>query len=68
MIDQKLTVKQVAEIFQISEQIVQKWAREGKIPHYRVGFGKSADYRFDEKTLIEYFKAPKTKMDFDDIH
>lgn len=64
---QKLTVKQVAEIFQISEQVVQKWARTGKIPHYRVGIGKSADFRFDEQALLEFFKAPKTKMDFEDI-
>jgi len=67
MASQKLTVKQVAEIFQISEQVVQKWARMGKIPHYRVGIGKSADFRFDEHTLLEFFKAPKTKMDFEDI-
>lgn len=67
MTDQKLTVKQVSEIFQISEQVVQKWARGMKIPHYRVGVGKSADFRFDEQDLLEFFKAPKTRMDFEDI-
>jgi excisionase family DNA binding protein len=67
MTDQKLTVKQVSEIFQISEQVVQKWAREMKIPHYRVGVGKSADFRFDEHDLLEFFKAPKTQMEFEDI-
>jgi excisionase family DNA binding protein len=67
MTDQKLTVKQVSEIFQISEQVVQKWAREMKIPHYRVGVGKTVDFRFDEHDLLEFFKAPKTQMDFEDI-
>jgi excisionase family DNA binding protein len=52
----KLTAKQVSELLQITEQAVRKWARENKIPHYKVGVGKVPDFRFDEEEVLKFFR------------
>lgn len=68
-----LTVKQLAELLQISEQAIRKWAREDLIPHLKVGVNEMKDYRFDKKEIIEFFKSkknfeklPLTQNDFEE--
>lgn len=61
-----LTAKQLAEVLQVSEQAIRKWAREDKIPHIKVGISedeKRLDYRFKKDEVVEFFKTRKLDKD-----
>ena len=53
-----LTVKQLSNLLQVSEQSIRKWAREDSIPHLKVGVGDVKDYRFNKCEILEFFKKP----------
>lgn len=69
-----LTVRQLADLLQVSEQSIRKWAREDTIPHLKVGVNEMRDYRFNKKEIIEFFKSknsfeklpPLTLNDFEE--
>lgn len=52
-----LTCDEIAKLLKIDRQIVQKWAREKKVPCYRVGVGKRITYRFDQEEMLEFFRS-----------
>jgi excisionase family DNA binding protein len=56
-----ITCDELAEIIQIDRQVIQKWARENKIPNYKVGVGKRITYRFDKNEILEFFKSHDVK-------
>jgi excisionase family DNA binding protein len=61
MEDKKYNAKQIAELLQVNYQSVQKWARSNKIPHYKVGVGKAAEFRFDKNEILEFFRSKGIK-------
>lgn len=57
MDDAKLiTCEELAKEIKIDKQVIQKWARENKIPHYRLGVGKRITYRFIKTEILDFFK------------
>lgn len=52
-----LTCDELAELLKIDRQVVQKWAREEKVPCYKVGVGKRITYRFDREEILEFFRS-----------
>lgn len=49
----KLSVKDVARLFNISEKSVYRWIQNDALPHYRVG----GQYRFNYSELLEWSSA-----------
>jgi excisionase family DNA binding protein len=45
-----LTVKEIAEIFRVTEETVQRWARKREIPAFRV----VREIRFDPASLADW--------------
>lgn len=50
---QLLTSEQVAELLQVEPRTIHQWARDGKIPHVRVG----KFFRFHEAELEAWIRA-----------
>lgn len=46
----KLSVKDVAQLFKISEKTVYRWVQSDDLPHYRIG----GQYRFSYSELLEW--------------
>lgn len=51
----KLATQEVAELLGTTDQHVRKLARDGRIPHYRIG----ALYRFDPAEVDTYLGAQR---------
>jgi PTS system nitrogen regulatory IIA component len=64
----QLTVRNVAELLNISEKSVYRWIAEGNLPAYRV----SGQYRFNRAEILEWAQAqrinvnPKTFQDLEE--
>ena len=56
-----LTCDELAELLKIDRQVVQKWAREEKVPCYKVGVGKRITYRFDREEILEFFRSRRVE-------
>lgn len=54
----QLTVRDVAELLDISEKTVYRWVEEGKLPGYRL----SGQYRFHRAELLEWATANKIQV------
>jgi hypothetical protein len=55
-----LNCNEISIILNVDRQVIQKWAREEKIPCLRVGVGKRITYRFNKKEILEFFKNNKS--------
>ncbi len=55
-----LTAKEVAEYLQIHPLTVHRYAREGKIPAFKIG----TDWRFHKKYIEQWIKQ-KVSLNFD---
>lgn len=54
----QLTVKEVAQYFEVSEKTVYRWISDKKIPHHRV----DEQYRFNRTDLLEWANERKIKV------
>lgn len=62
----QLTVRNVAELLNVSEKSVYRWITEGNLPAYRV----SGQYRFNRAEVLEWATAQKINVSpkiFDDL-
>ncbi|MBF0476685.1 MAG: PTS sugar transporter subunit IIA [Deltaproteobacteria bacterium] len=60
----QLGVKDVAEIFDISEKTVYRWIKQGKLPAYRV----NEQYRFNRAELLEWATASRINVSPELMH
>jgi excisionase family DNA binding protein len=51
---QKLTVKRLAERWQVTPDTIRKWARTKKIPAIRITRSKRGDWRFDLEQIQKW--------------
>jgi excisionase family DNA binding protein len=51
-----LRYRDVAEIIGVAPQTVREWVSTGKIPHIKLGTGRTASVRFDIEELQEWLK------------
>jgi excisionase family DNA binding protein len=54
--NQRLTVKQLADLWQIHQDTVYDWARKKKIPAIKLSRGKRSDWRFDVDRVLQWEK------------
>jgi excisionase family DNA binding protein len=47
-----MTVKQMCELLTLHAKTIQKWAREGRIPHRRVEFA----HKFDRQRIADWIR------------
>jgi excisionase family DNA binding protein len=52
-----MKVKQIAEYLQISEDLIYKWAQQGKIPVSKIG----NQWRFNREEVDEWAKAQRPR-------
>lgn len=57
----KLSVKEVARLFNISEKTVYRWIQTDNLPHYRIG----GQYRFSHSELLEWAAIHGTTVQSD---
>jgi len=57
---QYLTIKQLAERFQIRPEVIRRWARTKKIPALRISRSKRGDWRFPVDQLERWEKQRLT--------
>ncbi len=55
----KLSVKDVARLFDISEKSVYRWIASDNLPHYRI----NGQYRFSHAELLEWSASHKVRID-----
>ncbi len=60
----KLTVRNVAEMLEVSEKTVYRWLNERKLPGYRM----SGQYRFTRAEVLEWATANKLNMPVGALH
>jgi len=48
-----MTVKQVAELFQVSTHCIYKWVESGKLPHVKLG---GYNLRFDPEAIEKFIQ------------
>jgi len=60
--DQLLTAGQVADLLQLHERTVQRYAHDGTIPAHRIGKGIRARYRFRRSDIDEYLAAQSNQV------
>ena len=58
-----LTVRQVAELLQLSTEHVRRLARTGDMPAMKIGDGPKAHWRFFKSQIIEWIAAGRPKYD-----
>ena len=56
------TIKQISEMFSVTENTVRNWGKEGKITPKRVRKGKREDRVFDEKDIKEIISKGLAKL------
>ncbi|AWF83304.1 helix-turn-helix domain-containing protein [Microbulbifer sp. ANSA003] len=61
MIDQILTLKQVAEYLQLAEKTAYRLAAEGKLPGFKVG----GSWRFKQSDLEKWIELQKQNINED---
>jgi excisionase family DNA binding protein len=52
-----MKVKEIAEYLQISEDLIYKWAQQGKIPVSKIG----NQWRFNKEEVEEWAKAQRPR-------
>jgi PTS system nitrogen regulatory IIA component len=57
----KLTVKEAAKLFNVSEKTIYRWVEQKGLPSYRI----NKQFRFNQTELIEWAAAGKTNMSAD---
>jgi excisionase family DNA binding protein len=55
--NQRLTVKQLADLWQIHPDTVYSWAQKKKIPGIKLSRGKRSDWRFDVEKILAWEEA-----------
>lgn len=57
-----LSVAEVARRLDVSEETVRRWLREGRLPGYRLGGGRSG-WRISESDLAEFLRSTRHEPD-----
>jgi nitrogen PTS system EIIA component len=60
----KLTVKEAAKLFNVSEKTIYRWVEQKGLPAYRI----NKQFRFNQTELIEWAAAGRTNMSPDLLH
>ena len=58
-----LTPKGVAELLDLDDKTVTRWARQGYIPAHPLGEGKRKVWRFFESELVEWLAAQTNQLE-----
>ena len=58
-----LTPKGVAELLDLDDKTITRWARQGYIPAHPLGEGKRKHWRFVESELIEWLAAKTNRSE-----
>lgn len=63
-----MTVKEVAESLRVTPRIISIWLKKGKLPGYKVGFGKRKRWRISREALQSFLKkqANEAQREFDE--
>ena len=61
MVEALMSMSEVASLLSCSTMAVRKWAREGYLPHYRVGSGDPNRrlYKFRQSEILEWLESKR---------
>ncbi len=59
MMDELLTVPEVADMLRLNEQTVRRWLRDGTLPGFRIGHNRKAGWRMRRSEVEAYLEAQR---------